>query len=342
MEAKTRGGFVKEALFYKRMNTDAVQCQLCPNFCFIEKTKRGKCGVRENVNGKLVSLVYEKLCSIAVDPIEKKPLFHFKPGTKCLSIATVGCNLSCSFCQNWQISHPQNKEVFGEQISAEKVVELALEKNLPGIAYTYTEPLIAIEFYLEIMKLAKEKDLYNVWVSNGFSNPEPVKKVSSYLDAVNIDLKGNTHFYNELCGVPSEKPIKETLKIYKSQGVFIEITNLIIPGFNDKPEQIKQLVSWVKENLGQETPMHFSRFWPHYKMQHLPPTNLEKLRKAKETAEKEGLKYVYIGNTAEEESTKCPNCGSVLVKRFGFSAKPVRLDKKGKCSKCGSKTGIIV
>jgi len=333
---------VKEALFYKRLDKGAVQCQLCPHFCFIEKGKRGKCGVRENANGKLVSLVYERLCSISVDPIEKKPLFHFKPGTECLSIATVGCNLSCSFCQNWQISQVQNKEIFGEHISAKKVVELALEKNLLGIAYTYTEPLIAIEFYLEIMELAKNKGLFNVWVSNGFSNPDPVKKVSSYLDAINIDLKGNTQFYSELCGVPSEKPIQETLKIYKSQGVFIEVTNLIIPGFNDKPEQITQLVSWVKENLGPEIPLHFSRFWPCYKMEHLSRTGIEKLYKAKEIAEKSGLKYVYIGNVAEEESTKCQKCGAILIKRAGFAVRVVGLGKEGKCSKCGAKTGIIV
>ena len=191
-------------------------------------------------------------------------------------------------------------------------------------------------------KLAKEKELYNVWVSNGFSNPEPVKKVSSYLDAVNIDLKGDTHFYNELCGVPSERPIQGALKIYKSQGVFIEVTNLLIPGFNDKPEQIKQLISWVKENLGQETPLHFSRFSPNYKMQDLPPTSIEKLHLAKKLAEKAGLKYVYIGNLAEEESTKCPKCGSILVKRFGFSAKPVGLGKEGKCLKCKAETGVIV
>lgn len=333
---------MKEALFYKKLDNCAVQCQLCPHFCFIEKSKRGKCGVRENANGKLVSLVYEKLCSISVDPIEKKPLFHFKPGTDCLSIATVGCNLSCSFCQNWQISQVQNKEVFGEQISAKKVVELALEKKLPGIAYTYTEPLIAIEFYLEIMELAKNKGLYNVWVSNGFSNPKPVKKVSPYLDAINIDLKGNTQFYNELCGVPSERPIQETLKIYKSQGVSIEVTNLIISGFNDNPEQIKQLVSWIKENLGQEIPLHFSRFWPCYRMQHLPPTDLGKLHKAKEIAEKAGLKYVYIGNVLEGESTKCPKCSAVLIKRSGFASQVVGLGKGGECRKCGAKAGIIV
>ena len=294
------------------------------------------------MGGKLVSLVYEKLCSIAVDPIEKKPLFHFKPGTKCLSIATVGCNLSCSFCQNWEISQLQNKEIIGEQITAEKVVECALERNLPGIAYTYTEPLIAIEFYLEIMELAKKKGLYNVWVSNGFANPKPVKKACSHLDAVNIDLKGNAQFYNGLCGVPSEKPIQEALKIYKSQGVWIEITNLLIPGFNDKPEQIKQLVSWIEENLGLDIPLHFSRFYPCYKMTHLPPTDVSRLHKAKELAEKAGLKFVYIGNVTEGDNTRCPNCNTLLIKRLGFSANPIGLANGGKCKQCGAKTEIIL
>ncbi|MDD5163345.1 MAG: AmmeMemoRadiSam system radical SAM enzyme [Candidatus ainarchaeum sp.] len=333
---------MKEALFYKKLNNNAVQCQLCPHFCFIEEDKRGKCGVRENVSGKLISLVYEKLCSIAVDPIEKKPLFHFKPGSKCLSIATVGCNLSCSFCQNWGISQPQNKEIFGEQISAEKVVELALEKNLPGIAYTYTEPLIAIEFYLEIMKFAKKEGLYNVWVSNGFSNPEPVKKVSSYLDAVNIDLKGNTKFYSELCGVPTEKPIQEALKIYKEQGVWIEITNLLIPGFNDKPEQIKQLVSWIKENLGYEIPLHFSRFFPTYKMAQLPETDISKLERAKKISESAGLEFVFLGNVHGKENSFCPECKSLLIERAGYSAETKGLDKKGNCAKCGYETGIVI
>ncbi len=332
---------MKEALFYKKLDKGAVQCQLCPHFCFIEKGKRGKCGVRENVSGKLVSLVYEKLCSIAVDPIEKKPLFHFKPGTECLSIATVGCNLSCSFCQNWKISQLQNKEISGEKITAEKVVQLALEKNLPGIAYTYTEPLIAIEFYLEIMELAKSKGLYNVWVSNGFSNPNPVKRVSSYLDAVNIDLKGDTQFYSKLCGVPNNKPIKEALKIYKSQGVWVEATNLIVPGYNDSEKDFKEVSEFVA-SLGQLVPLHFTRFWPMHKMQHLPPTDLSRLQKAKEIALEAGLKYVYLGNVREEESTKCPECGAVLIKRSGFSAKPSGLSKAGNCKKCGFKTGIVV
>ncbi len=341
MGAKTGGVLVKEALFYKKLGNNAVQCQLCPHFCFIEKGKRGKCGVRENAGGKLFSLVYERLCSIAVDSVEKKPLFNFKPGTECLSIATVGCNLSCSFCQNWEISKVRGEGMLGEKIGAEKVVELALEKNLSGIAYTYTEPLIAIEFYLEIMGLAKKKGLYNVWVSNGFANALPVKKVCSYLDAVNIDLKGNTQFYKELCGVPTKKPIEEAIKIYKSRGIHVEVTNLIVSGFNDKRKDFEEISSFVA-SVDRKMPLHFTRFSPQYKMSQLPATDVEKLHAAKQAAEKAGLKYVYIGNVLEESNTKCPECGSLLVKRHGFASEKVGLGKKGNCKKCGAKTGIIL
>ena len=324
----------REARFYKKLGNKAVQCQLCPHYCFLKPGERGKCNVRENENGRLFSLVYGKLCSIAVDPIEKKPLFHFKPGSECLSIATVGCNLSCSFCQNWEISQPASKQVLGEQITAERVVEIAMEKNLQGIAYTYTEPLIAIEFYLEIMKLARKEGFYNVWVSNGFSNPEAVRQACNYLDAINVDLKGDVKFYQGLCGVPNEKPVQEALKIYKEKGVWIEVTNLLIPGFNDKPEQVKQLVSWIKDNLGIKTPLHFSAFHPMFKLSYLPSTPAEKVFQAQKIAKDAGLKYVYAGNLGLREDSNCPECSNLLVKRQGYFAELVGLKGK-KCSKCG-------
>jgi pyruvate formate lyase activating enzyme len=204
--------------------------------------------------------------------------------------------LSCSFCQNWDISHPPGKEVFGEDVTAEKVIEMAKKRELPGIAYTYTEPTIAYEFYIEIMKLAAKEGLYNVWVSNGYINPEPAKKVAKYLDAINVDLKGDTKFYQKLCGIPSEEPMRTALKIYKKAGVWIEVTNLLIPGYNDKPEQIENLAKWVRENLGKDTPFHLSRFHPSYMMMDTPPTSVETLDKAAAIAKKVGLKWIYVGN----------------------------------------------
>jgi pyruvate formate lyase activating enzyme len=290
---------MKEALFYKQLSGDRkgfVQCQLCPHNCTIAENKKGICGVRKNNGGRLYSLVYGRLCSMNVDPIEKKPLFHFAPGTDCLSICTVGCNLTCSFCQNSEISHPADNEVFGKETSPEQIISIAKEHHLPGIAYTYTEPAVAWEFYIEVMKLARKAGLYNVWVSNGYISPEPAKKIAKHMDAINVDMKGDVKFYQKLCGVPDEEPIRKALKIYRKAGVWIEVTNLIIPGFNDKPAQVKELAAWVKGSLGQDTPLHFSRFHPYYRMTDVEPTPVETLEMAYEAARKAGLKWVYIGN----------------------------------------------
>jgi len=323
---------MKEALFYEKLDNGKVRCHLCPHNCNISDGKTGICGVRKNQKGKLYSLVYGRLCSMNIDPIEKKPLFHFAPGTNCLSICTVGCNLNCKFCQNSEISHPAGGNIFGEEISPEKVVEIARKKGLPGIAYTYTEPTIAWEFYYEVMKLARQAGLYNVWVSNGYINPEPAKKIAKFMDAINVDLKGDITFYKKLCGVPNEEPMHQALKIYKKAGVCIEITNLIIPGFNDKPGQVESLVKWVEENLGRETPLHFSRFHPSYKMTNTEPTPIKTLEKAAEIARQNGLRYVYIGNVPSQgwEDTRCPKCGTLIIKRSGLSLSGF----KAICDKC--------
>lgn len=285
---------MKEADFYKKLDKKKVQCVLCPRKCVISEEKTGFCGVRKNLGGTLRSLVYGKPCAVNIDPIEKKPLYHFRPGTVCLSLGTVGCNLDCSFCQNWDISHP--KTIFGESLPPEGVIEMCKQHNLPGIAYTYNEPTIWIEFALDTMKLAKKEGLYNVWVSNGYTNPEPIKELSKYLDAINVDLKGDVKFYKKLCGIPDEEPVKKALLIYKKAGVHIEVTNLLIPGFNDKPEQMERLVLWVAENLGKGTPLHFSRFFPHFRMRETPITPMETLKKAEEIAKKHGIKHVHLGN----------------------------------------------
>jgi len=304
---------MKEAMFYERKE-GKVQCHLCPHNCIIKEGGTGMCGVRQNRDGRLYSLVYGKLCSMNIDPIEKKPLFHFAPGTYCLSISTVGCNLSCAFCQNWEISHPENNSIFGEDTTPEKIIETAKKRNLPGIAYTYTEPTIAWEFYYEVMKLAKREGLYNVWVSNGYTSPEPARKIAKYMDAINVDLKGDVKFYQKLCGVPSEEPMHESLKIYREAGVWIEITNLVIPGFNDRPAQIRKLAEWVKNNMGEDTPLHFSRFYPHYKMQDAEPTPVKTLDMAAGIAERSGLKWVYVGNVPGHEKSAINKDNGIPIK----------------------------
>jgi len=309
---------MKQALFWKLLKNKSVRCILCPWKCAISEGKRGFCGVRENIDGKLYSLVYGKMVSYNIDPVEKKPFFHFAPGSQCLSIATVGCNLKCAFCQNWEISHP--KEIFGEDYSPEDIVEFAKRAGIPGIAYTYTEPTVFYEYALDTMKLAKKAGLYNVWVSNGYTNPDPIRKAAKYLDAVNVDLKGSMKFYQKLCSIPNEEPVYTALRTYKKAGVWIEITNLIIPGHNDRPVQIKKLVGWIKENLGINTPIHFTRFFPYYKMRHTSPTPVETLEKAHQIATGLGMRWVYIGNVPghKYESTYCPKCGKLLVRRVGF------------------------
>ncbi len=318
-----------EAMFWKKTGS-AVKCQLCPRNCAISEGSRGNCGVRENRDGKLYSLVYGKPISASVDPIEKKPFYHFAPGTSCLSLATVGCNLHCSFCQNWEISQPS--DIFGYDMDPEEVVAAAQEKGVPGIAYTYTEPTIFFEYAYDTMKLAREAGLYNVWVSNGYTNPGPARKAAKYLDAINVDMKGDVRFYRQLCGVPDEEPVKNALLTYHKAGVWIEITNLMIPGFNDKREQVLGLVEWVKDNLGTETPLHFSRFHPQHKLTGNNPTPLATLDMARETAKAAGMKWVYIGNVRERDGfTHCPGCGQILIKR----GSPGMFTFKHKCHKCG-------
>ncbi len=329
---------MKQALFYIKKPGGMVQCTLCPRFCMIADGKTGFCSVRKKKKGRLVSLVYARPCSVNADPIEKKPLFHFAPGTSCLSICTVGCNLDCAFCQNWEISHPES--IFGDNVPPERIVEIARENSLPGIAYTYTEPTIFYEYTLDCMKLAKKAGLYNVWVSNGYINPEPAKKVSRYLDAINVDLKGDIKFYQKLCAVPDEEPMKKALKIYRENNVWIEVTNLVIPGYNDMERQISGLVAWVRKALGPETPMHFSRFFPHYKMSHAMPTPPEKLEKAAGIAEKADMHYVYVGNMPNKrENTHCPKCGAVAIKRNGYNTE-LYVDKKGRCRQCSTRIAL--
>ncbi|RLG54961.1 MAG: AmmeMemoRadiSam system radical SAM enzyme, partial [Candidatus Hydrothermarchaeota archaeon] len=269
---------MKEAMFYDKIN-GKVKCKLCRHSCVIPEGKRGICGVRQNRNGKLYSLVYGKLVAKNVDPIEKKPLYHFYPGSKAYSIATVGCNFSCKHCQNYEISQPAREtgEIFGRDFSPEEIVAEAKRYNCEVIAYTYTEPTVFYEYAYETAKLASKEGIKNIFVTNGYTSEEALKEISPYLDGANIDLKAFTDkFYREICGARLE-PVLETIKLYKELGIWIEITTLVIPTLNDNEEELRKIAEFIK-SLGDEIPWHVSAFHPDYKLMNLPRTPLETLR----------------------------------------------------------------
>jgi len=291
---------MEEVLLYKRLSDKKVQCQSCAHYCVIENNERGKCNVKENKNGKLFSLVYGKVAALSVDPIEKKPLFHFLPGTYSLSFCTVGCNFKCLNCQNYNISQipRENNDIFGKDLSPEKMVSIALENNLPSISYTYTEPAIFLEYALKVMKLARKKGLKNVWVSNGFWSQELFNLIYPYLDAVNIDIKSSEDsFYIKYCGAKL-KPVLDTLKRLKEKRIWTEITTLVIPTLNDQEKVFKEIANFIKNELGEETPWHIDRFFGSisWKLQNIPDTPIKILEKAKQIGKKVGLKNIYIGN----------------------------------------------
>jgi len=283
---------MKEALYYKKLNDGSVQCLLCPKLCTIKKGKSGFCGARENIGNKLFSNIYSRVSSHGMDPIEKKPLYHFYPGSLILSLGTTGCNFACPFCQNWQIS--QERNVPTQHMSASEAVEKALERSSIGIAYTYSEPIIWYEYVMDTAKLARKKGLKNVLVTNGYINENPLKELLPFIDAMNIDLKAfDEKFYREICKGGLETVLK-TIKI-SSTSCHIEITNLVIPGFNDTTRHFENLVNWIAENLGVDIPLHFSRYFPQYKMKTGSATPIETLEQAYEIAKRK-LRYVYLGN----------------------------------------------
>ena len=329
---------LKEAMYYKKIDEpkNAVLCGLCPRRCTIPEGKSGFCRARKNIKGTLYALGYSRPCAVHIDPIEKKPFFHVLPKSESFSIASAGCNLRCKFCQNWQISQFSPEETKNAFFTPDKIVEMALKNGCKSIAYTYSEPTNFYEYMLDTAKLARQKGILNVYHSNGYINPAPLKELCKYLDAANIDLKGFTSkYYNELCEGELE-PVLETLKILKKEGVWVEITNLVVPGHNDDAGDIKKMCRWIVTNLGVDTPLHFSRFTPMYQLANLPPTPVETLEKARKIAISEGLRYVYIGNVwgHEGESTYCPKCKKVLVKRVGYTIVENNIRNK-KCRFCG-------
>ncbi len=324
---------MKQALFYQKLPKKQVQCLLCPRKCLIPDGARGACKARINQKGILYTLNYAQPVSVGLDPIEKKPLFHFLPAKYAFSVGTAGCNLACKFCQNYSISQALPEQLHTQHLPPKDLVKQAQSNDCPIIAYTYSEPTVFYEYVLDTAKLARAKHLKNVIVSNGFINPAPLKKLAPLIDAANIDLKCfEEEFYKEI-SLAHLKPVLKSLKILKKEGVWLEVTNLLIPSLNDSDEQIRKLCFWIKENLGSEAPLHFSRFFPTYKLKHLPPTPLETLEKAKKIAQQAGLKFVYLGNLPGEQNTLCPSCQKQVIKRFDNQVTAFNLEKN-ECEFC--------
>lgn len=337
---------MKEVLLYKKLPDQKVRCRDCAQSCVVFPGKRGICGVRENINGQLFALNYGKAVAVNIDPIEKKPLFHFLPGSRCLSIATVGCNFSCKNCQNSDISQAPkpDRPVAGQDFPPSEIVKTALENDLPAIAYTYVEPTIFLEYALDTMKLAREAKLKNVFVSNGFMSPESAQAVIPYLDANNIDIKSfSDDFYRENCG-GRLAPVLETAKLMKKSGVWVEITTLVIPTLSDSEEMLAAIAKFIYGELGSETPWHVTQFSGaiSWKLKHLPETPVEILKKAYAIGKKAGLKYVYTGNVPglPSENTICPNCGQVAITRTNYIID--RHDNNGECANCGQDLNLIL
>jgi pyruvate formate lyase activating enzyme len=334
---------MREAMLYESLESQKVQCHLCAHRCVIKSQKRGICGVRENHEGQLQTLVYARAIARHVDPVEKKPLFHFQPGSSTYSIATVGCNFSCLFCQNADISQmPREiKRVMGEEFPPEQVVLAARQSGCQSISYTYTEPTIFFEYAYETAKLAHKASMKNIFVTNGYMTSEALDLIQPYLDAANVDLKAFTDdFYKDQCGAKLT-PVLESLKKLKTMGVWLEVTTLVVPSLNDSDRELKEMAEFIME-LGPETPWHVSRFHPTYKLRSVPTTPVATLKRAREIGLKAGLNYVYTGNIHGDqgEKTLCHHCGRVLVDRFGFSAGHYAI-KKGCCPDCQTEVGGV-
>ncbi len=329
-----------EAYLYEPLEENKVKCNLCNHRCIIKEGRRGICGVRENSEGVLKTLVYGRLIARHIDPIEKKPLFHLLPGSLSYSIATVGCNFRCRFCQNADIAQmpsDRNGMIAGDFFSPQDIVDAALKENCKTIAYTYTEPTVYFELAYDTAKLAHEKGIKNVFVTNGYMTTEALNMIDPYLDAANVDLKAFTEdFYKTYCGAKL-KNVKETLKLMKSLGIFIEVTTLLIPGLNDDKNELEKLAAFLADSLGTETPWHISRFHPTYRLTDRPSTPVKTLVMAREIGIKAGLKYVYTGNVPGEsgEKTFCSQCGEILIDRWGFYVQKNRITN-GMCPQCGA------
>ncbi len=329
---------MKKALFWSKAKDEKIRCGLCNHHCVIPSGKRGICGVRENQDGELYSLVYGRLISQNADPVEKKPLFHFLPGTVSFSIATVGCNFRCRHCQNWQISqypHIYNGDIAGESATPADVVSNALASGARSIAYTYVEPTIFYEMAVDTARLAHREGIKNIFVSNGYMSTDVARELASVLDGINIDLKAFTdRFYKEICGARLQ-PVLDNIRLMHELGVWVEVTTLVIPGWNDSEDELREIARFVK-SVSASIPWHVSAFYPTYKLTDSPPTPASTLIRAREIGLEEGLRFVYQGNIPGSggENTNCPACGTELIKRHGYAILGNVL-ADGKCPNCG-------
>jgi pyruvate formate lyase activating enzyme len=329
-------GTLRKIAMYQEETPRGIMCRICPNECVLKEGEISKCNNRKVSGSRLWTMAYGNPCSVNIDPVEKKPLYHFFPGSRAWSIATAGCNLVCLNCQNWTISQISPDKTRNYDQMPEKVVEGASRSGCRSIAYTYTEPVTFYEYTYDTALLARRAGIKNIVKSNGYINPEPLKKLCSVIDAANIDLKSfNDSTYLKLTGGKLH-PVLDSLKMYKDMGVWLEITNLVVPQWSDKADEIGMMCKWLSENGFKDTPLHFSRFYPTYKLEQLPPTPVEVLKNAVKTANAEGLMYVYSGNVPGDEisDTRCPSCGSLVITRQGFRVTANNLNGSA-CKKCG-------
>ncbi len=345
---------MREAVLYEKLSDERVRCLACSWYCRIASNQLGICATRYNEKGKLYSMVYGYAIGLHLDPVEKKPLFHFYPGSTLLSFGTVGCNFGCLFCQNWQMSQINKLKIknqklkikktlqeiikkLSQKITPRKIVQMALEMNAKGIAYTYNEPAIFVEFAYDCMRLAKKKGLKNVFVSNGFESKETFNYIKDYLDAINIDLKSiRQEFYQKIC-LAKIKPVKENIKRYFQTGIETEVTTLIISSLNDSNDELKEIAEFLK-NISSDLPWHISAFYPAYRLTDISPTSISSLMRAYEIGKKVGLNYIYVGNVYDPQrsATYCPQCNNLLIKRDNYQGEVVGM-KNNQCLKCGYK-----
>ncbi len=325
-----------EGFSYRRAADGTVTCGICPHRCHLRPGDRSVCRSKVNIGGKLYSLAYGNPCAVHLDPVEKKPLYHFLPGTGAFSIAAAGCNFRCLNCQNWEISQARPSDVEHVEMFPAQVVDAAARSRAVSIAYTYSEPVSFFEYMLETGRLAREAGLHNLWISNGYINRNPLKALCRFLDAANVNLKAfSDDVYRRLNG-GRLKPVLNTFLTLRDQGVHFEMTNLVVPGYNDSDEMVARMCDWIVENLGPDRPLHLLRFFPRYKLDRLAPTPVATLERLRKICLGAGLHYVYIGNVPGHRAnhTYCPGCGQIVVRRHGFNRPEIRL-RSGRCLNCG-------
>ncbi len=328
---------IKEAMFYKKLDDSQLQCEVCFRRCILKEGMRSFCRNKVNHKGRLYSLVYARPSAIHVDPIEKEPALHMLPGTSILCFGTAGCNFRCKFCHNWHLSQRPIEEMdYTHDLKADEAVRIALDKKIPTLSFTYNEPTAFYEYVYDIARIAKQKDIKILWHSNGAMNPQPLRELLKYTDAVTIDLKGFSDEFYQNASSAQLAPVLRTLKIIKEESKWLEIVNLLIPTLNDTPEDIERMCLWIKDNLGADTPLHFSRFFPNYRLTHLPATPVATLEEAYRIGKTAGLNYVTIGNLPghKNNSTFCPSCGRSIISRRHFSVLSNDV-VEGRCRFCG-------